>query len=464
MHLAPGVLAKVVVVSLLVTFAASTPPAQSAAKVEADGPPNIVLILSDDQAPDLLAKMPYTNGRSDWTRFSNAFVNNPLCCPSRATILSGQYSHHHHVEENNLGNRFDASSTVATWLNSAGYRTGLVGKYLNGYPFGRPLFKPPGWDSWYSFTSEPQYYNYSLYENTVKRSYGSDVSAYSTDVLTSKAVSFIKSSSSDPFFLYYAPKTPHNPFDIATPRHLNDPTCAEVASSSFDRPNFAEADVTDKPLWVRKRPLPNRTIERTHRRQQCEMLLSLDDGVRSIFSALSSRGVLDNTVVIYMTDNGYANGVHRVITKRCEYEECISTPLLIRYPFAPHRSVESIASNVDIAPTIADLAGATPTRSQDGYSLVPLLQAGSPPPVWPNDQDGLLIHYIGFGTSADPSGIPLYWGVRTRGFKYVELSTGERELYDLNADPYELQNRAGQTGYLFRQAEMKAKLGRLKSR
>ena len=225
--------------------------------------------------------MPYTNGRSDWTRFGNAFVNNPLCCPSRATILSGQYSHHHHVEENDLGNRFDASSTVATWLNSAGYRTGLVGKYLNGYPFGRALYKPPGWDSWYSFTSEPQYYNYSLYENSVKRSYGSEVSAYSTDVLTSKAVSFIKSSSNDPFFLYYAPKTPHNPFDIANasaserpdvrrgrieflgPAELRRSRChgqaplgAEAAAShEDDRANAPTAAVRDAPVLGRWRPL-----------------------------------------------------------------------------------------------------------------------------------------------------------------------------------------------------------------
>jgi arylsulfatase A-like enzyme len=193
------------------------------------------------------------------------------------------------------------------------------------------------------------------------------------------------------------------------------------------------------------------------------MLQSLDDGVRSIFTALQSTGKLNNTVVIYLTDNGYSNGAHRHEGKRCEYEECIKTPLLIRYPGTKGRMQTTLVSNVDIAGTIAGLAGATPTRKQDGYSLVPLLQS-QPPTQWPTDSSGVLIHYIGFGNAFDKSPVPGYWGIRTTRYKYVELSTGEKELYDLELDPFELQNRAGQSTYLFTQAVLARKLETLKTR
>jgi arylsulfatase A-like enzyme len=164
-----------------------------------------------------------------------------------------------------------------------------------------------------------------------------------------------------------------------------------------------------------------------------------------------------------MTDNGYANGIHRLSTKRCEYEECIGTPLLIRYPSSTPRTVTRIASNVDIAPTVAELAGATPTRTQDGYSLVPLVR-NQTVSNWANDTQGFLIHYTGFGTANDPSPVPGYWGVRAQRFKYVELSTGEKELYDLQSDPYELENLAGQAAYMWPQGAMAQKLQALKER
>jgi arylsulfatase A-like enzyme len=377
-------------------------------------------------------------------------------------LLTGQYSHHHHVEENTQGKNLDESNTLATWLQASGYRTSLIGKYLNGYPFGRGLYKPPGWDNWQVFTGEPDYYNYKLYENGVTHSFGSATSDYSTDVLTNKAVDFINASSAQPFFLFFAPKTPHNPFNEPTPRHTNDPACTDVGTAAFDRPNFAEADVSDKPEWVQKRPLPNVGAERANRKHQCEMLLALDDDVQSIFTALTNKGVLDNTVVVYMTDNGYANGRHRFSTKRCEYEECIETPLLVRYPgFTPH-TVDQMATNVDIAPTFAELAGATPGIHQDGYSLVPLLDQSVT--TWKQDDAGVLIEYIGFGNPSDPSPVPGYWGVRTRQYKYVELSTGEKELYDLTADPWELQNRADDPALASVQQQLKKQLNALKAK
>jgi len=426
--------------------------------------PNIVFILSDDQAPDLMEKMAYTNGRKDWIRFSKAFLNTSLCCPSRATILTGQYSHHTHVEENTQGNRLDETNTLATWLHAAGYRTSLIGKYLNGYPFGRGLYTPPGWDDWQAFENEPDYYDYKLFDNGVTRTYGHAAADYSTDVLAKRAAEYIAGSSrAQPFFLYFAPHAVHNPYDEPTPRHVDDPTCAVVGTTAFDRPNFAEADVSDKPAYVRKRPLPNKATERTHRRKQCEILQSLDDGVRSIFTALQKKGVLNNTVVIYMTDNGYGNGRHRLAAKRCEYEECISTPLLIRYPGGRPRTVTRMATNVDIAETVSELAGATPQRREDGYSLAPFLR-GQAVTSWPNDSQGVLIHYIGYGNPSDPSPVPPYWGVRTQRYKYVELGTGEKELYDLQVDPWELDNRAGQPQFGAIQSNLAKKLKALKAR
>lgn len=438
-------------------FIIITPPVKAVDK------PNVVFILSDDQPPDLLKTMSFINGRSDWIRFNKAYLNNPLCCPSRATLLSGQYSHNHKVEENNLPGQFDESNTLATWLKSAGYKTGLIGKYFNGYPFGRGAYKPAGWDSWQAFVGEGQYYNYRLYENGTTRTYGSDVSQYSTDVLSQKAVNYINASTSQPFFLYYVPKAPHGPFDVPTPRHANDPKCSAVGTSTWDRPNFNEADVSDKPSYIKNKAMLNPSIERTHRKKQCEMLQSVDDGVKSIFTALQNKGKLDNTVIIYMTDNGYANGSHRLAPKRCEYEECITTPLLIRYPGTKGRQSNKLVSNVDIAPTVAQLAGALPQRKQDGYNLVPLLQP-TPPSQWPTDSAGLLLHYIGYGVPGDPSPVPGYWGIRQGRYKYVELSTGEKELYDLQADPYELQNQANQPTYSITQATLANKLQSLKNK
>jgi N-acetylglucosamine-6-sulfatase len=440
-----------------VGFIIITPPVSAVDK------PNVVFILSDDQPPDLLKTMSYTNGRTDWVRFNKAYLNNPLCCPSRATLLTGQYSHHHKVEENNLPSQLDESNTLATWLKGAGYKTGLIGKYFNGYPFGRGAYKPAGWDSWQAFVGEGQYYDYRLFENGTTRSYGSDVSHYSTDVLSQKAVNFINGSTSQPFFLYFAPKAPHGPFNVPTPRHTNDPKCSAVGTSTWDRPNFNEADVTDKPNYIKNKALLNSSTERTHRKKQCEMLQSVDDGVRSIFTALQNKGKLDNTVVVYMTDNGYANGSHRLAPKRCEYEECVTTPLLIRYPGTTGRQSNKLVSNVDIASTVSQLAGATPQRKQDGYSLVPFLQP-TPPSQWPTDSEGLLLHYIGYGVAGDPSPVPGYWGIRQGKYKYVELSTGEKELYDLQADPYELQNKANDPAYALAQATLANKLQTLKNK
>ena len=412
--------------------------------------PNILLILTDDQTVESLtsATMPYTKGRADWVRFSNAILNVALCCPSRATILTGRYSHHTGIEANN-GAKFNETVTIATALRAGGYRTGLIGKYLNDYPFGRGHYIPPGWDYWVAFENRQSggaYFNYTLNENGTPVSYGATAADYSTDVLAAKAASFIRTATS-PFFLYFAPNAPHKPLTPA-PRYAGSMTGVAMPHA----PNFREADVTDKPAWVQNLSIPSADTMDKQRRREYETLRAVDDAVRQLFDALAAKGALDSTVVMFLTDNGFAFGEHRWTYKLCEYEECGRTPLLARGPGWTPRTVTAVVSNVDLAPTFADLAGVAPPYPPDGASLVPLL-TGTASSV----HNGVLIRWKGGSRS-----VPAFWGVRTDRYKYVELATGERELYDLQADPYELQNRHGDPAFAQLEANLAAQLAALK--
>ena len=426
--------------------------------------PNIVFVLTDDQGYETLPHsppiMPFLQGRiSDpadhWIRFTNAFLNTPICCPTRATIFTGQYSHHTGVETNGQGALLDPASTIATWLHSTGYYTGLIGKYINKYPFGQRYFIPPGWDRWAA--NFGQYFNYNVYADGKVEWYGSAASDYSTDVIARKAVNFINTApSTRPFFLYVSPKASHDPW-IPAPRHVD--AFAGLAPTRY--PNFNEADVSDKPAWVRSKPLLSATAQAEQdrrRRRAFETMLAVDDAMRSIMAALETKGVLDNTVIIYMSDNGFAFGEHRWKTKKCEYEECTRTPFFVRYPGTTKRSDSRLVSSVDIAPTLAALAGTVPTTPVDGLSLLPLLT--NEPTTW---RTGVLLHAI-----IDGYAMPGYWAVHTVDYLYVELSTGERELYDLTgrlgpADPYELTNRANSPTYAGVRSELAQLLGNLRT-
>jgi arylsulfatase A-like enzyme len=412
-----------------------------------DVPPNIVLILTDDQTFESLAQMPYTNGRTDWIRFSNASTNNPLCCPSRASILTGQESHHHNVEDNNAGDLLDESSTIATWLNA--YESGMFGKYLNGYPFGRGLYVPAGWDRWWVIRNNSgPYYDYKINDDGVARSFGSTPADYSTDMIHAKAVSFVQTAP-EPFFAYVSPPSPHEPTTPA-PRH-------ELAfqGTPVERPaSFNEEDVSDKPAWVRSRSKYNGAVQDEDRRETYRALLSVDEMIAGLFDALSARGVLERTVVVFLSDHGFAFGEHRYRQKRCPYEACIQTPLLIRYPGQPGRTVSELVSNLDLASTFAELAGVTPPAT-DGMSLVPLIEgtAGS----WPNE---VLLRNRRLTATDTP--VPSFFGIRTLDYKYIEYGTGERELYDLILDPDEMQNVADTPAYASVQASLAARLQILK--
>lgn len=434
-----------------------------AGQARQDRRPNVVLIVTDDQSYDSIphhpAVMPFLQARiSDpkdhWISFPNAFLNTPLCCPSRATILSGRYSHETHVQDNTEGHLFDDSSTIATWLQGAGYTTALVGKYLNGYPFGQGPFVPPGWTRW---DAKQQggggtvYYNYRLIQQGFPVAFGGGPADYSTDVFTSLAVSFLRTAPAErPFFLYFAPTAPHPPW-TPPPRYDNLDATMPIPLP----PSLNEADVSDKPAWVRA--LPSLTPDQLAglaqaRRLEYESDRGVDDSMRQILDVLRRRGELDDTVIVYMTDNGFSFGEHRWVTKDCPYDECIRTPFFVRFPGAFRRTDEHLISNVDVAPTIADLAGIAPEGPVDGRSIVPLLR-GESPPSW---RSGVLGEWVG------DDRIPPWWAIRTRDALYVEYETGERELYDLRTDPYELVNRAGDPGLAGLQTRLASELDALR--
>jgi arylsulfatase A-like enzyme len=418
-----------------------------------DHRPNVVVILTDDQTLESLhhqpSPMPWLTGRladpeDHWLELTNAFVNTPLCCPSRSTLLTGRYSHHTGVLGNHSGQLLDESQTIATWLHDAGYWTGLFGKYLNGFPFGRGPYVPPGWDR---FSGKQQgnvasvYFGYTLLQNGVARTYGTAPEDYSTDVLAGQAVRFISDAPPDrPFLLLFTPTAPHGPRTPA-PRYARAFDGAPVPRP----PDLGEPDVSDKPAWVRGLPQPTsrrrRLVDGLERRQYAT-LLAVDDAVRAIMEALSERGELERTVIVFTTDNGFSMGAHRWITKSCPYEECVHVPFLVRFPGGRSGVDDRLVSNVDIAPTLMDLAGAPPGLAPDGRSLVPLLRKAKPRP-W---REGVLLEWAG------GMGVPPWWEVRTEDYSYTEYATGEVELYELSgrrgpADPFQLQNIAGDPAY-----------------
>jgi arylsulfatase A-like enzyme len=407
---------------------------------------NVVVILSDDQTfesiphdPPVMPKLQrlVQDPHQHWIRFPNAFISTPLCCPSRASILTGRYSHHTGVIDNSSGEALDDSRTIATELQAAGYTTGLIGKYLNEYPFGFAPTVPPGWDTWLAKLQGPQdsvYEHYDLTDDGFPAPFGGAPEDYSTDVYARAASSFIKTAPADrPFFLMFTPMAPHSPWTPA-PRDAGSWTAPVPTPPSFD-----ERDVSDKPGWVRALPRISRAAARAlreDRRRSYETLGALDDAVVEILDALRARAELDDTLVVFLTDNGFSFGEHRWVTKSCPYDECIRTPFFVRYPGSRAGTDPRPVSNVDVAPTIAELAGVTLAPPVDGRSLLPLLQRRNVR-GWPS---GVLCEFAG-----SSGRVPAWSELRTQGFAYVEYPTGERELYDLagsrgRPDPFELRN------------------------
>ena len=400
--------------------------------------PNVVVVMTDDQVIREVADMPYTSHlfEREGVAFENFFATFPLCCPSRVTFLTGQYAHNHGILSNKAAQgggyaNYDDEGSLPVTLERAGYRTGFVGKYLNGYDLEDV---PRGWTYWAA--QKGGFYNYELNVNGEILEYGRSEGDYQTDVESQLAAGFVRESADAgrPFFLFTAYHAPHGEGG-GSDREYN-PQPAPRDLGAFDDaelpepPSFDEADLSDKPSFVRDalalRPEQRaRLLKRV--RSRSGSLLAVDDGVRAIMRALRDAGVADNTYVFFTSDNGYLLGEHRQSAKTLLYEESLRVPLLALGPRLPAGVTRSqVTGNIDLAPTIYDIAGVEPGREQDGISLLPLARN----PGRRADRDILI-------ENATAS------GVHTGRWVYIEhrVADGrEYELYDLARDPYQLRN------------------------
>lgn len=438
--------------------------------------PNFVFLLTDDLDSAETSVMPNLKSliTDQGTTLTDYNVSVSWCCPSRSTTLRGQYAHNTTVWSNTAPNggfgRFYGKgledSTIATWLQGAGYRTGLFGKYLNGYPEQAPVGKkyiPPGWSTWDVPASGSPYhqFNYTLNDNGKLESHGDKASDYLTDVLNLKARKFISAPSTKPFFAYLGVYNPHAPATPA-PRHRNMFKGVKAPRT----PSYNEKDLTGKPTEVRRLPPVSKSEAKTWDslyRNRLRSLQSVDDMIGDLVNTLKQSGRLDNTYFVFTSDNGFHIGQHRMPPgKNTAYVEDTRVPFVVRGPGVPAgRTVDKLAGNVDVAPTLADLAGVKSPGFVDGRSLAPLMRPGTPK-TW--RQAFLLEHGHGPGTQPplkppkngvleppellSPSTresfyLAPYEGLDTGRYFYVEYSTKERELYDLATDPNEMHNLAG---------------------
>jgi N-acetylglucosamine-6-sulfatase len=423
--------------ALLVAVITSPLAASPAAAQEPD-PPSVLLIVTDDQRWDTLWSMPEVQRSlvEHGVTFSESFTTSSLCCPSRASILTGEYPHTTGVYRQALPyggfKAFDDSTTIATALHAGGYHTGFFGKYLDSYQSDALAgYVPPGWDRWVAFVHS-EYFEYGLTIDGTVRRYGTEPEDYSTDVLAAETEDFIRESDG-PVFALYAPPAPHDP---AIPTGVDEGRFADLPP--WRPPSFNEPDVSDKPAHVQAMiPLgPDRTAhDDALRINQYRTLQAVDRAVGRLLQALEDTGRLDDALVIFTSDNGLLWGEHRWVKKEVPYEEAIRVPLVVR----ADRIVEEVprtdghlVANIDLAPTIAAAAGVA-LPDVEGRSLLPLLEGRSE--GW---RRALLIEHLR-GTNP----IPTYCAVRTTRYLFVSYETGERELYDLADDPFELANLAG---------------------
>jgi N-acetylglucosamine-6-sulfatase len=463
----------------LAALYAALPGGSEAGKGAAGARPNIVLVVTDDQtlASFNARTMPYTMGAvaGAGTTFANAVVTTPLCCPSRATMLTGQYGHNNGIVNNNPGYPAlrDKQNVLPEWLDLAGYETLHVGRYLNEYPKGRNSKPAPGWERWVTMLEPRRYYDYILRIGRKVVEFGDKAKDYATRVLTGRAADLIREYAprEQPFFLQFDQMAPHSGTGLkrgpCRPDEMADPGPGDYDPFAADPlptpPSFNEEDISDKPTFVQKLPpTSERRISEITDRYRCASgaLFGVDRSMAAIDSALSKAGVLDETVLIYISDNGFFYGEHRLRREKIRpYEEALHVPFAIRVPpgvlGAPTvPGVSELVANIDLVPTILELTGAAPClpngscRVMDGRSLVPLLlgQGG-----WPADRGVGVEFRTGdekFGTSSSCE----YHGIRTLRYAYFQHTrvpnpvtdlcepADERELYDLAEDPYQLSN------------------------
>jgi N-acetylglucosamine-6-sulfatase len=425
-------------------------------------PPNIVFVLTDDLSMDLVQYMPHVLGlQSAGMTFSNYFVSDSLCCPSRSSIFTGELPHNTGVFSNygndggfrvfhRLG---DEQRTFALGLQSRGYRTAMMGKYLNGYLAGARAdgarttlparYVPPGWNEWDVAGWGYNEYNYRLNQDGTVRYYAHRPQDYLTNVISGFGKRFITHSVAiaKPFFLELASFAPHAPYTPAPQDRRSFPGLTAPRPPSFDRMP------TGAPLWLAiHEPLRPRQIARINRafRRRVQAVQAVDRMLASIQQTLQATGVANDTYVVFSSDNGLHTGEYRLMPgKLTAFDTDIHVPLIVAGPGVPAGSTTpAMAENIDLAETFTAIAGTS--ISGDGRSLLELFH-GLRPPNWRN---AILVEHHGSDLNgADPdfqqsaAGAPrTYEAIRTPNFLYVQYNDGETEYYNLRTDPFELHN------------------------
>ncbi|MEU4694233.1 sulfatase [Actinoplanes sp. NPDC023714] len=421
--------------------------------------PNIVLVLTDDLSKNLVPYMPNVlRMQKEGTTFTNYTVTDSLCCPSRASLFKGQFPHNTGIYKNHgsdggfklFHSRGQESSTFATDLRAAGYRTGFFGKYLNEYlpatsfEGGKP-YVPPGWDQWFAGGNAYDNFNYALNENGVVKKYGKKPADYLTDVLSAKAADFIRTSQS-PFMMEISTYAPHAPFTPA-------PRDADLFAG-LKNPKGAAYDKLPQnaPAWLATHPRLNaqqKSRMDVEFRKRVQSVQSVDRMIGTLRETLTKAGVADRTVVMFASDNGYHMGEYTLPSgKQTAFDTDVNVPLVVAgHGVKAGQTVEAVVENTDLRPTFADLAGAPAPAEADGSSIRQLL-AGETPAQW--RKAALIEHRDPATDPADPDYEhdsinipPTYDALRTATFTWVQYVDGTREFYDRTTDPNQLRNLAG---------------------
>ena len=452
--------------------------AQEASPGAAAGGPNVVLLMTDDQRYDDMGPLPKTRrliGKAGVT-FTRSYVSYPVCCPSRATFFTGQYAHNNGVlclyKKCRSGSAHGGYTALKqkeylpVWLERAGYATAHMGKFLNGYGKDRAPDVPRGWTEWYGLIDHSTYrmWGYDIFENGRRHTYGNvrreNPRYYQTDVLGNKAVDYIRrhSRGDAPFFLSVGFLAPHHESGHTqqitgklvrpAPRHRGRYANAALHKS----PNYGEPDLSDKPWFIgrwNRRLTPKREAAIVKRmRERHESLLAVDDAVENVIDELRRTGELDNTYVIFTSDHGYMQGEHRIPQgKMMPYDPSTQVPLLIRGPGIPSgRRTKALVGNIDMAPSIVQATRARAGLAMDGRSFLPFARDPRIRSLRPllhettgqgargggNTQEG--------GAKGQQPRVPAWRAVRTTRWLYVDYQGGQRELYDLRHDPYQLNS------------------------
>ncbi len=438
--------------------------------------PNFVFIIADDLRADALGctghpsmKTPHIDRLArEGARFTNFFVTSPLCSPSRASFLTGLYPHSHRVINNDKQGLDVLSHRLMTFprilREEARYETAFIGKWHMGFDDSRR----PGFDHWISFKGQGEFIDPVVNVNGHRQ----QTTGYATDLLNDWVTDYLRQHRRQPFCLVVSHKAVHAPY---LPANRHDDLYADVV---YSPPPSADDDLSGKPAMRRKvktqQPIwrylrdssPERGEPRRGRprdrdaviRDRMRCLASIDDGVGSILSVLSTRGLLDSTLVMFTSDNGYLLGEHGEFNqKRWAYDECLRVPFVLRWPAGIPAGIErtELLLSVDVAPTLFELAGVNWPEPIHGRSFVPLLGRGRQP--W--RQSILAEHFL---EEIVPR-VPDWQAVRTEGWKLIRYPTleGMDELYDLGTDPFELKNLVREESAMSKLAELRSELTRL---